>query len=227
MMRRRVLNENLHECVIHSFHFPESDRLREELLQEDSYIRQRTSKMILILLTLLPFTSGSAIEEMTGYIQEDILLPCNCSGDLKDLVWQRELRVVNVYPEDKSNIDPSYLGRTELFLKNQKKNCSLLLLNISVEDTGVYTCYRIISVDTGVSTMSQFQVNLTVSEKPFGLGHQIKPADESSTAVSISVPILVMAALLAAVLLVLLFRRRHRRNNDTYVPAPDQMLEEA
>lgn len=183
--------------------------------------------MILILLTLLPFTSGSVIEQKSGFIGEDVLLPCNCSEDLKQLAWQRDLRMVTVYPEDKSNIDPSYMGRTQLFLKNEKKNCSLLLLNFSMEDEGVYTCFRIISVATGVSTMSPFKVNLTaVFEKENKKDIQIGNNNESDKAVSISVPILVVAAIPAAVLLVLLLRKRHRRNIDTDLPAKEQMLEE-
>lgn len=116
---------------------------------------------LLWALSVTFLVGGSVIEQKSGFIGEDVLLPCNCSEDLKQLAWQRDLRMVTVYPEDKSNIDPSYMGRTQLFLKNEKKNCSLLLLNFSMEDEGVYTCFRIISVATGVSTMSPFKVNLT------------------------------------------------------------------
>lgn len=183
--------------------------------------------MILILLTLLLFTSGSVVELKSGFIGEDVLLPCICSNDPDELIWQNGNVIVNGYSKDEIIIDAFYKDRTQLFLNNEKGNCSLLLLNITLKDEGVYTCHLIVSVSPRVSKTTKLKVNLTVSEKASTHDYRNEPSrEESATAVSISVPILVVAGLLAIVLLVLLLRRRHRRNNDTYVPAQNKIPEE-
>lgn len=94
-----------------------------------------------------------------GFVGHDVLLPCNCSNEPR-LVWQKDERVVSVYPKD-SPIDQDYMDRTENFLRTEKTNCSLKILNISFADEGVYTCYCIYSLSGTARSTESLKVNLT------------------------------------------------------------------
>ncbi|XP_050975592.1 uncharacterized protein LOC127171162 isoform X1 [Labeo rohita] len=118
----------------------------------------RTSEVILTVV------DGSAVAQMkkTGFIGQDVLLSCNCSNDLNELVWQKDETIVNFHLTDKSLINDSYKNRTQLFLNNEKRNCSLLIRNISSEDAGVYICHALASLRTGVWSRKTSEVFLTV-----------------------------------------------------------------
>lgn len=103
-------------------------------------------------------------------VGDSVLLPCACSGMYTTLVWQIGERVVSFYPPNankKSSIDESYINRTQLFLHTEKSNCSLLLHEVSLVDSGVYTCYGLTSVKKGLSSSESLQVNLTGKSKQF------------------------------------------------------------
>ncbi|XP_026073529.1 uncharacterized protein LOC113053078 [Carassius auratus] len=122
--------------------------------------------MTLALLTLLLIMNGSAVGQMMkskekGFVGQDVLLPCNCSNDLDELIWKKDQRVVNVHPHNKSIIDESYINRTQLFLNKQKRNCSLLLLNFSSADAGLYTCHALVSIGDKVWSRQSSEVYLT------------------------------------------------------------------
>ncbi|KTG37838.1 hypothetical protein cypCar_00017493 [Cyprinus carpio] len=182
----------------------------------------------LALLTLLLITSGSAVGQMlksnvTGYVGKDVLLSFNCSKDPKELIWQKGERLVNVHSQDKITIDDSYVDRTQLFINMEKRNCSLLLRNISTADAGLYTCYAIDTVDNKVWTKESTEVNLTVEINP---EKSVQTEEESDTAVPVSVPIAVVLLILAVILLlILLIRRQHRTRTDTDLPAEKPMLQ--
>lgn len=181
------------------------------------------------LLTLLLIMSGSAVGQtlksnVSGFVGKDVLLSINCSNDPKELVWQKGDRVVNVHPQDKSIIDDSYVDRTQLFINQENRNCSLLLRNISETDAGLYTCHALVSVDNSVWSSKSTVVNLTVSVMESDPEKHTK--DYSVTAVSVSVPILVVMLILAvSLLLTILIKRHHRRNTDTISPAEKPMLQ--
>lgn len=144
----------------------------------------------------------------------------------KNLIWQKDQIIVNVHPHDKSIINDSYVDRTQLFLNKEKRNCSLLLRNVSSTDAGLYTSYALVSVGDNVWSKRSLEVNLTVSEMKNSPETKGQTGGSSVTAVSISVPILVVALILAAsLLLTLLIRRRHRPNTDTELQAGRPMLE--
>ncbi|ROL41981.1 Obscurin [Anabarilius grahami] len=174
-------------------------------------------------------TDGSAEEEMVetnvlGFVGHSVLLPCGCSN-VPRLVWQKGERVVSVYPEDKSSpIDQDYMDRTEIFLRTEKTNCSLKILNISSADEGVYTCYSIFSLIGNARSTESLKVNLTVSEIVPIPSRDSLTEDKSVTAVTISVPILAVLLLAVAVILTLLIRRRHRTNMDPDLPAQQPMI---
>lgn len=185
----------------------------------------------LALLTLLLIMNGSAVGQMlksnvTGFVGQDVLLPCNCSNDPKELVWQTDLRVVNFHSHEISKIDDAYVDRTQLFLNKEKRNCSLLLIKVSSEDAGLYTCYALFRVGDAWSSKTS-KVYLTVSEMNIDPETKGLTGDSSVTAVSVSVPILAIVLILAAsLLLTLLIRRRHRTNTDTDLQVESPMLVE-
>ncbi|XP_016144206.1 sodium channel subunit beta-2-like [Sinocyclocheilus grahami] len=172
----------------------------------------------LALLALLLIMSGSAVGQTlksnaTGFVGKDVLLSFNCFNVPKELIWQKGDRVVNAHSQDKINIDDSYVDRTQLFLNEEKRNCSLLLRNISTADAGLYTCHALDSVDNNIWSKESTEVNLTVESNPEKVG---QTEEESVTAVSVSVPIAVVVLILAVILLlILLNRRQHRTNTDT------------
>ncbi|XP_077071609.1 uncharacterized protein LOC143723305 isoform X2 [Siphateles boraxobius] len=179
--------------------------------------------MILALLTLLLITSGSAVEsDATGIVGQTVILPCGCSNESK-LVWQKDERVVNGYPLERKSIDQAYIDRTELFREKEKTNCSLMILNISSADAGVYTCHALLSVSDKIWSRKSLEVNLTVTEKE-NSDQQTISGDQTDNTVSISVPILVVLILAVAVLLTLLIKRRHRTNTDIDLPTQQPMI---
>uniref|UniRef100_A0A673JT49 Si:dkey-192g7.3 n=1 Tax=Sinocyclocheilus rhinocerous TaxID=307959 RepID=A0A673JT49_9TELE len=122
---------------------------------------------------------GSAVAQTvksakTGFTGQDVLLSCNCSNDPKELIWVKGQRVVNVHPHDKSIIDDSYVDRTQLFLNKEKRNCSLLLLNIFSADAGLYTCHALVSVGDNVWSKRSSEVNLTGELSKFELENSLE-----------------------------------------------------
>ncbi|XP_059356297.1 uncharacterized protein LOC132095387 isoform X2 [Carassius carassius] len=183
-------------------------------------------KPLALLTLLLIIMSGSAVGQtlksnLTGYIGKDVLLSCTCSNDRKELIWQKGERVVNAHTQDNITVDEHFVGRTQLFINKEKRNCSLLLRHISTTDAGVYTCYAIEYVDAGIYLTESTEVNLIVDSMPETSG---RTEEKSVTAVSVSVPIAVVF-ILAALLLILLMRRQHRTNRDTDLPAEKPMLQ--
>ncbi|XP_056088898.1 uncharacterized protein si:dkey-192g7.3 [Rhinichthys klamathensis goyatoka] len=197
--------------------------MRACLLQRKYRLTQRTTMMILALLTLLLITNGSAVEtSATGIVGQTVILPCGCTNVSK-LVWQKGETVVNGYPQERKSIDQAHIDRTELFLEKEKTNCSLMILNITSADAGVYTCHALFSVSDRIWSRKELEVNLTVSEKEDG-GQLTFSGDKTDNTVSISVPIVVVLIFAVAVLLTLLIKRRHRTNTDTDLPAQQPMI---
>ncbi len=97
---------------------------------------------------------------VTGFVGKDVLLSLNCTDNPKELVWQKGDIVVNVHPQDKSIID-DYGNRTQLFINQEKGNCSLLLRNISTEDAGLYTCHVLDRINNNFWSRKSSKVYLT------------------------------------------------------------------
>lgn len=96
----------------------------------------------------------------TGIVGQTVILPCGCSSVTK-LVWQKGERVVNDYPQERESIDQAYIDRTGLFLEKEKTDCSLMILNISSSDAGVYTCHALLHVSDNIWSRNSLEVNLT------------------------------------------------------------------
>lgn len=70
------------------------------------------------------------------------MLPCPCSEDTNQLVWQiGEEIVVNHCCGFNHPLHETYSNRTEVFLLKMKGNCSLLLHDVSFDDKKTFTCY--------------------------------------------------------------------------------------
>ncbi|TRZ03508.1 hypothetical protein DNTS_007031 [Danionella cerebrum] len=179
-------------------------------------MNQRSSKMILTGLTLLLITNASVLGQIKGYAGQNVLLPCNCSG-YDRLAWQKDDKLLSSYPEEKNIIAAEYIGRTQLFLNNEKTNCSLLLLNISHTDSGLYQCYVIVDVQTGVGRATPHEVNLAVLSSAIG---------EPETVPIPRIVVVVVVILAVVVLLTLLGRRWHRKNKASYLPTQNAVTED-
>ncbi|XDV30217.1 hypothetical protein PO909_033184, partial [Leuciscus waleckii] len=96
-----------------------------------------------------------------GIVGQTVILPCGCSSVTK-LVWQKgDTVVINSYPPERESIDQAYIDRTELFLEKEKTDCSLMILNISPADAGVYTCHTLFLVDDNIWSRNELKVKLT------------------------------------------------------------------
>ncbi|XP_051997928.1 uncharacterized protein si:dkey-192g7.3 [Xyrauchen texanus] len=188
------------------------------------------------VLTLLLIIDGLALGQTTvdsiatGFVGQDVLFPCPCSDVHTKLVWQNDNRVVNLYSQnesDKDNIDQSYRDRSQLFQNKEMRNCSLQLLNLSVNDSGLYICYAVVSVGKVSSKLEQLsRVNLTVSDYKKTISQEHDQTAERATAFSVGVPILIIVLILAVgLLLTQLIRRRHLNNMHTTTYSPtDSMI---
>lgn len=79
---------------------------------------------------------------MNVSVGQDVMLPCPCSEDTDNLVWQiGEEIVVNHCCKTKDPLHESYVNRTQVFMSSTKGNCSLLLHNVSLDDKKNFTCY--------------------------------------------------------------------------------------
>lgn len=98
---------------------------------------------------------------VAGFTGQNVLLPCDCSN-VSRLVWQKGKTVVSAYPQDKASpIDQDYVDRNKHFLEKEKTNCSLMILNISSADAGVYTCHALVNVADKLWARRSLNVNLT------------------------------------------------------------------
>ncbi|KAK9537772.1 hypothetical protein VZT92_005355 [Zoarces viviparus] len=75
-----------------------------------------------------------------GFLEDGVLLPCNCSEFDKGFNWQmEEPNPMPMFSFNKTLLN-RYKGRTKTFLSENRYNCSVLLTNITAEDQGKYKC---------------------------------------------------------------------------------------
>ncbi|XP_065108029.1 uncharacterized protein [Paramisgurnus dabryanus] len=183
-------------------------------------------RLMLVLLIIEGLAVGQSTDgQSTKSVGENVLLPCLCPSKPDSLVWQIGKRVVSVHSQNKddiNSIDKMFINRTQLFLHMDKKNCSMLLLNVSLEDAGVYTCHALDDVQDTTSSRNSLDVNLTVFEnKSPKENPQTGEQNTTLSSVHIAIPVLILIVMLAAGLILFLLLRRHRQNqqNIIYMPA--------
>ncbi|XP_036396963.1 uncharacterized protein si:dkey-192g7.3 isoform X2 [Megalops cyprinoides] len=159
--------------------------------------------LILLVSAHITVSNENTIEATAG---QDVLLPCACpKNDDHYLVWQIQGKAVDYYireHKNKSNISDQFEGRTRLFFSDHNRNCSLLLLGVTMADMGTYTCYY------KNPEYEEAKVNLRISEKREITNSTVAPPTDKTAAYAVSGVILVLIGLLAVILIV---RFRDRR----------------
>ncbi|KAM4711353.1 V-set domain-containing T-cell activation inhibitor 1-like [Anableps anableps] len=98
-----------------------------------------------------------------GFKGKSVLLPCSSSRSLPvDVFWSngidKTLLEINQGTPELSSQDPSYKGRVTHFpAEFQKKNFSIVLGNLKLEDAGDYECI-VTSDDDGTKTIIRLSV---------------------------------------------------------------------
>lgn len=108
--------------------------------------------------------SGQEIP-INGVLGDSVLLPCSCpSRNPEELLkWQIENKrvIFKQSSSDKTGLDDKYKSRAKMFLAENSNNCSLQLINITMDDQEKYRCT--FSEDEQKKIIF---VNLNISEKP-------------------------------------------------------------
>ncbi|MEQ2274551.1 hypothetical protein XENORESO_019807 [Xenotaenia resolanae] len=106
-------------------------------------------------------TTGDPWIDVIGTLNEDVLLPCVCLNRRNlTFKWQKDTANRPFVLINETGPDKKYESRTKTFLKENGSNCSLLLKNITTDDSGNYSC-RFQS-----SVYEKHWVNLTVIPGP-------------------------------------------------------------
>ncbi|TSL16070.1 hypothetical protein Baya_5878 [Bagarius yarrelli] len=135
--------------------------------------------------------AGDSIENLSVSVGESVLLPCNCSEDTEKLVWQiGEDIVVNHCCEYKDPLHEYYVNRTQVFLRNTKKNCSLHLRDVSLNDSRKFTCWKF---DAKGDLQEIHEVGLNVTEPHIRF--------------AVGVPVSLLLLILTGLVVVLLIRK--------------------
>lgn len=96
-------------------------------------------EMVLFLVIVLGAfpqkAQGDSTVNVTGCKNSGILLPCNCTNRTDELKWQKNITLLYF----NGSITEKYQGRITEHL-NEKKDCSIVLNNITEEDNGSYWC---------------------------------------------------------------------------------------
>lgn len=97
-----------------------------------------------------------------GYLNEDVILPCNCSNRNleKGFKWQLETGTKKViFNMNATLVDKAYKSRVEAFLQ-ENDNCSIRLKNLTADDNATYLC---VFEHNGIK---RHLVNLHVEQRP-------------------------------------------------------------
>ncbi|XP_078118240.1 T-lymphocyte activation antigen CD80 [Sander vitreus] len=135
---------------------------------------------IFLGVLLVVIVSGDEETMLTTMLGDSVLLPCPCSERNLEFHWQMEepnMTLVFKNNNTTSNFYPKYKGRAQIFLYENRDNCSVLFINVTADDQGKYRCsfhrqeeYQRLFVYLNVSagyTVCQTANNLSGSVKVF------------------------------------------------------------
>ncbi|XP_017265752.1 uncharacterized protein si:dkey-192g7.3 [Kryptolebias marmoratus] len=93
-------------------------------------------------LLVIAVVSGDSEVDVRALLNEDVLLPCSCEDRVlsKELKWQNEKEGVPLLVYSNKHNSPNYADRVETFFNDNSSNCSILLKNVTEDDSGRYTC---------------------------------------------------------------------------------------
>ncbi|MED6235040.1 hypothetical protein ATANTOWER_013642 [Ataeniobius toweri] len=160
---------------------------------------------------ITPQTTGDPWIDVIGTLNKDVLLPCVCLNRT-DLTfkWQKDSVNRSFVLINETGPDKKYESRTKTFLKENGSNCSLLLKNITTDDSGNYSC-RFRS-----SGYKRHWVNLSVIPGPSldfpTADFRISPTDSPKTSREFFTVIPVVVFLLAVGYLWNMYFSRRRMN---------------
>lgn len=115
--------------------------------------------MLIFLFSAIFMVSAGEDITVTGFVENNVLLPCDCSGrNLEAFSWQKDEKMhVTKYNNDNLNFGNNYINRVKTYFRGDSRNCSILLTNITLDDQGQYRCifnrkerYTYINVDLNV-----------------------------------------------------------------------------
>ncbi|XP_018421314.1 PREDICTED: HERV-H LTR-associating protein 2 [Nanorana parkeri] len=120
----------------------------------------------------LPDKRIHSTPQVIGELNGVIILPCSLTpGEIEVIHWTFEGKNVHSYYEGKDvfdDQDPSYVGRTSLFLDQIKNgNASLQLKNLQKSDEQTYSCYLSTTKES-----KEFPVQLKVEVAVWGEQHK-------------------------------------------------------
>uniref|UniRef100_A0A3P9B6I8 Ig-like domain-containing protein n=2 Tax=Haplochromini TaxID=319058 RepID=A0A3P9B6I8_9CICH len=124
---------------------------------------------VMLLCLLCSLISGSSQSVRTGFIGDEVLLPCICSNQLSEPVtafWRDkdDKVVLDIINSRQDKIDAKFTGRVFSFPDYYKNgNLSILIKDLRMDDAGPYEC-DIPKVDY------QAKMTLNVTEKPTSHG---------------------------------------------------------
>lgn len=180
-----------------------------------------TRSAIVVWLLAVSYMNSRAAEQiqnMSVFTGENVILPCPCSEDTKNLVWQiGEEIVVNHCCKEKDPLHESYVNRTQVFLSFSKGNCSLLLRDVSNNDQRIFTCY-VLDQEKRLKHMHKVRLIVEVAKE----SNRSTINDPSTTTESHDEPhrgfsvgvlfsLVMILVILAGLIVVLLIRKHQQR----------------
>ncbi|XP_031175668.1 myelin protein P0-like [Sander lucioperca] len=178
---------------------------------------------VLVFLLFLPLSASEEPEELTVKPEQDVTLGCRAPSDgaVTLLEWKRrDLKddgyvffYRNQQPYEKYQ-HPRYRGRVELRDPEIRHgDVSVVLKNVSVNDTGTYDCRVIIA---GGNESRQL-INLTVTDSDPTAGQE---GGYPGLVVGLSVSAGLLAILLSVSLYYIIYKRRNGPTKDPAYKAP-------
>ncbi|XP_028419358.1 myelin protein P0-like [Perca flavescens] len=181
------------------------------------------SSTLLCFLLFLPLSEEP--DELTVKPEQDVTLGCRALSDgpvtllewnrrdLKDegyVFFYRNQRAYEKYQH------PRYRGRVELRDPEMMHgDVSVVLKNVSINDTGTYDCRVII---TG-GNESRKLINLTVTDSDPTSGQEVEHP-RLVVGVSVAVGLVIVIVLLSSVLCFIIYKRRNSPTNNPSYKAP-------
>ncbi|KAL3999927.1 protein amnionless [Sarotherodon galilaeus] len=144
---------------------------------------------VMLVCLLCSRSSASSQSVKTGFIRDEVLLPCVYSEKLSEPVtafWRDkdDKVVLDIINSREDKIDAKFTGRVLSFPDYYKNgNLSILIKDLRADDAGLYECY-IPKVDY------QAKTTLNVTEKPTSHGATV--TSSSHHLVLLSAPLFVL-----------------------------------
>ncbi|XP_076857662.1 uncharacterized protein LOC143511868 [Brachyhypopomus gauderio] len=176
----------------------------------------RTVVSVCFLALILRDSTAMGISKIVNVSAgDDVFLPCRCSEKFTSVVWQIGEHTLVKFYNTTGSPSTLYKDRSQLFVPNKERNCSLLLKSVSLSDNTTFTCYVLgpgekmmkhdvrLNVQAAAQTTPDYLTNTT--DTPVNSKHR------DDAGISFGVPFSLIALLLAGVIIILLIRCHRQR----------------